>query len=66
MFRSASACIQQQLAINHFMFNGASAFNQAIGNWDLKYVTNMFQAIGDWDVFRICLVHLIKQLAIGM
>ena len=44
------------------MFNGASAFNQAIGDWNVSsvYMSGMFkgasafnQAIGDWNVSSV-------------
>ncbi|MEX2478493.1 MAG: BspA family leucine-rich repeat surface protein [Gracilimonas sp.] len=49
------------------LFNGASTFNQDIGNWDVSTVTNMIrmfngassfnQDIGNWDVSSVTDMH---------
>ena len=47
----------------NYMFNGAAAFNQPIGGWNVSSVTNMYmmfngaaafiQPIGEWDVSSV-------------
>ena len=56
-------CVLCNLHAN--MFNGASAFNQPIGDWNVSSVTNMFNGASTY-VQRNASAFSIKQLAIGM